>query len=40
MKLTYLGHSAFIIQTDTHNIIIDPFIKDNPLCKIDLHVLP
>ncbi len=40
MKLTYLGHSAFIIQTDTHNIIIDPFIKDNPLCKIDLHELP
>ena len=40
MKLTYLGHSAFIINTDKHNIIIDPFVKDNPLCKLELSELP
>lgn len=40
MKLTYLGHSAFIISTDRHNIIIDPFVKDNPLCKFEISDLP
>lgn len=40
MKLTYLGHSAFLIETENINIIIDPFIKDNPLCKTEISKLP
>lgn len=30
MKLTYLGHSAFVISTNNHNIIIDPFLVKCP----------
>ena len=36
MKLTYLGHSAFIFEAGSQKCIIDPFIKDNPLCNIKL----
>ncbi len=40
MKIKYLGHSAFLIQTSACNILIDPFIKDNPKCSITLNDLP
>lgn len=30
MKITWLGHSCFLIQEKDIKIIIDPFIKDNP----------
>jgi L-ascorbate metabolism protein UlaG (beta-lactamase superfamily) len=40
MLVKYLGHSAFLIQTSEHNILIDPFIKDNPNCPINLKELP
>jgi L-ascorbate metabolism protein UlaG (beta-lactamase superfamily) len=32
-KLTYLGHSAFLVEGSSHKIIIDPFLSDNPLAK-------
>ena len=35
MKITYLGHSAFRIDTGSSVILIDPFIKDNPHFKGD-----
>ncbi|MDD9909994.1 MAG: metal-dependent hydrolase [Ahrensia sp.] len=31
MKLTFLGHSAFYIQTDKARILIDPFLTGNPV---------
>lgn len=34
MKLTYLGHSALLIEEENFKGIIDPFITGNPLCKI------
>lgn len=34
MKIRYLGHSAFQIKTDKHEILIDPFIDDNPVSPI------
>lgn len=40
MKIKYLGHSAFLIKTDKLNVLIDPFIKDNPKCPITLNDLP
>ncbi|WXR62939.1 metal-dependent hydrolase [Peptostreptococcaceae bacterium AGR-M142] len=40
MKIKYLGHSAFLINTKETNILIDPFIKDNPLCSLSLKELP
>ena len=34
MKLTYEGHACFIVESGGHSIIIDPFLKDNPLARI------
>jgi L-ascorbate metabolism protein UlaG (beta-lactamase superfamily) len=39
-QLTYLGHSAFLITTTVGDILIDPFLSDNPLASIgpdDVH---
>ncbi len=39
-KITWLGHSAFKIDTGTHTILIDPFLTGNPLAPVkadDLH---
>ena len=30
MKISYHGHSVVRIETDSHKIIIDPFITGNP----------
>lgn len=35
MKIQWLGHSAFHVSTDHTNILIDPFIRDNPSCPLD-----
>lgn len=35
MKLSYHGHSVVRIETETHNILIDPFITGNSLCDLD-----
>ena len=34
MKLTYLSHSCFTLETSTHRLIIDPFLSGNPLAPI------
>lgn len=34
VKLTYLSHSAFIIDNDNYKILIDPFISGNPTCPV------
>ena len=34
MKLTYLSHSCFFLETSAHRIIIDPFLSGNPLAKM------
>lgn len=39
MKITYLGHSAVLIEKGEFRGIIDPFITGNPLCKIGLNDL-
>lgn len=35
MKLTWLGHSAFRIETGGAVILIDPFLRGNPKFKLD-----
>lgn len=36
MKLTWLGHSAFLVETPTgKRIVIDPWIQGNPACPPD-----
>lgn len=32
-KLTYLSHSAFLLETNGHKILMDPFLTGNPLAK-------
>lgn len=32
-KLTYLSHSAFLLETNNNKILIDPFLTGNPLAK-------
>lgn len=40
MKITYLGHSCFLIETNGKKIIIDPFISGNELAKnIDIDAI-
>ena len=31
MKITYLGHSCFLLECKKSSIIIDPFLTGNPL---------
>jgi L-ascorbate metabolism protein UlaG (beta-lactamase superfamily) len=31
--LTYIGHSAFALESDGHQILVDPFISGNPAAK-------
>ncbi len=34
MRLTYWGHSCFLIETGTHALLIDPFLSGNPLAPV------
>lgn len=34
LKITYFGHSAFLLEDGTHRLIIDPFLEGNPLAPI------
>lgn len=31
LKITFIGHSAFKLENETHSILIDPFISGNPV---------
>lgn len=33
-KLTFLGHSAFLIEGKNHSLVIDPFLTGNPTAKV------
>lgn len=41
MKITFLGHAALLIETESHRLVVDPFITGNDLArdKIDLESL-
>ena len=32
VKLTWLGHSTFLLEAQGQRVLIDPFLKDNPAC--------
>ncbi len=34
MKITYHGHAFIQLENEGNSVVIDPFITDNPLCKI------
>lgn len=33
-KLTFLGHSAFLVEDEKTSIVIDPFLSGNPVAKV------
>ncbi|MCB0317055.1 MAG: MBL fold metallo-hydrolase, partial [Calditrichaeota bacterium] len=33
-KLTFLGHSAFLIESSKARLIVDPFLSGNPLARM------
>ncbi|QKY69676.1 metal-dependent hydrolase [Lentibacillus sp. CBA3610] len=35
MKVSYHGHSVVGVETDSHKILIDPFINGNEACDLD-----
>lgn len=39
MKIRWLGQSAFLIEAAGKKIVIDPWIKNNPLCPLELEEL-
>lgn len=34
MKITYYGHSCFLVETTTARIVIDPYLTGNPLAAV------
>jgi L-ascorbate metabolism protein UlaG (beta-lactamase superfamily) len=36
MKITFIGHSAFILQDNGHTVVIDPFIGGNPKATLSV----
>ena len=40
MKLDFLGHAGFLIESDRGNFLIDPFMTGNPVCKTKIKDLP
>lgn len=34
-KLTWYGHAAFGLEVDDQNLLIDPFLSDNPAATVD-----
>lgn len=34
MKITFLGHSCFLVETSTHRLLIDPFLRENPAAAL------
>lgn len=35
MRITYHGHACFIIEGNKHSVIFDPFLKGNPLARLN-----
>ena len=33
-KLTYLSHSAWLVENNNYNIVIDPFLEGNPAAQM------
>jgi L-ascorbate metabolism protein UlaG (beta-lactamase superfamily) len=34
VKVTFIGHSCFLLDNGSHKILIDPFITGNPVAKV------
>lgn len=38
-ELTWIGHSTLGLKTDGYQILIDPYLKNNPSTKVDAHTV-
>lgn len=34
LKITFLGHSGFVFEDETHTLVVDPFLTGNPVAVI------
>lgn len=34
IKITWLGHSCFALETEKHRLLIDPFLNDSPVAPV------
>jgi L-ascorbate metabolism protein UlaG (beta-lactamase superfamily) len=34
-KLTFIGHASLALETDEYKLLVDPFITNNPVAKVD-----
>ncbi|MCA9236075.1 MAG: metal-dependent hydrolase [Planctomycetales bacterium] len=34
MQLTWYGHSCFLLETDEHKLLVDPFLDENPAAPV------
>jgi len=39
VALTWFGHSTFLVAIDERRLLIDPWLRDNPLCPLDPSML-
>ena len=39
-RLTWLSHGGWMLETEEHRILLDPFLTDNPAAKIPVQQLP
>ena len=40
MRLTFLGHSCFLVETSLARILIDPFLTGNPAAAAQAEAVP
>ncbi len=40
MNLTYFGHSCFLLETQGHRIVLDPYLRENPHGSVDPAKVP
>lgn len=34
MKITWLGHACFLVESDGHRLLVDPFLDDSPTAPV------
>lgn len=40
MRLTYFGHSCFLLETQGHRLVLDPYLRENPHGSVDPAAVP
>ncbi len=40
LTLTWLGHACWLLRTDRHSILLDPFLTGNPAAALSADEVP